>query len=313
MKNICAGLIAFASLQATAAGGNLEMKWDPGADECTTSDQKHLQVHHVDSTTVVLRQGLCIAYEANLLYLLVGKTRSLLIDTGAVEDPPTATLTVNAVEEILRMTGAAPTLLVVHTHGHQDHRAGDAAFAALPGVRIAPVETEPLRAFFGFRDWPNDLVQIALGDRIVDVIPTPGHHEDHVVFYDRNTRLLITGDFLLPGRLLVQDIDAYRTSARRVAEFAGKNPIDHALGAHIEMDAKGNLFASGATYHPDERALRLSAEDVTALPAALEDFNGFYSRHENYVVVNSMHNLMVVASVVILALGLLAAWARGLW
>ncbi len=70
------------------------------------------------------------------------------------------------------------------------------------------------------------------------VLPTPGHHPDHVVFLDSRTRLLFTGDFYLPGRLLVDDIDAYRDSARRLVEFVQVHGVRYALGAHIEMDAK---------------------------------------------------------------------------
>ena len=288
--------------------------WEPGAEDCDApGPHRTIEVHHLSADTQVFRQSPCVDYEANLLYLLIGDRSSLLIDTGAV-DGEWADRTVVAVNSFLEDRGAGDRpLIVVHTHGHQDHRAGDSAFNELRRVKMAPVESAPLRAFLGIKDWPNDIAQIDLGNRIVDVIPTPGHHEDHAVFYDRKTRLLITGDFLLPGRLLVRDIDAYRASARRLAQFVRTHPVDHVLGAHIELDANGELYASGSTWHPNERVLPLSAEDVLTLPSALEDFNGFYSRHANYVVVNPVHNLLVLAGAVILALTLLVWMARRVW
>jgi hydroxyacylglutathione hydrolase len=286
------------------------LTWDPGAESCTAA-QARVEARRYDQHTYLIRQNPCVDPEANLIYLLAGERRALLIDSGAVEDAASTVATVKAALDDMA-AGDLP-LLLVHTHRHLDHRAGDAAFARLPNTRVAPIESAPLRAFLGFRHWPDDIAQIDLGNRVVDLIATPGHHEDHVVFYDRNTRLLLSGDFLLPGRLLVSDLDAYRASARRVAAFVAAHPVSQVFGAHIELDAAGELFPWGSTYHPNERPLPLSQADVVALPAALDDFNGFYSRHPAYVVENPTHNLIALAGAVIVALGLLAWQARRLW
>jgi hydroxyacylglutathione hydrolase len=307
-------ILTVASAAHAASGAvPVDLKWDEGAEDCVDA-QKHVQAQHYDETTVIIRQNPCVDYEANLLYLLLGEQRALLVDTGAVEDAQLAGGTAEMVASYLKdPAGARLPLLVVHTHGHMDHRAGDAQFAALPGVEIAPVESALLRKFFGFTDWPNGLARIDLGGRVVQLIPTPGHHEDHIVFYDERTGLLLTGDFLLPGRLLVDDLDAYRASAERVADFANTHPVSAVLGAHIELDANGNAYPSGATHHPNERTLTLTKADVLALPAALAAFNGFYSRHPNFIVVNPIHNLSALALGVVVALTLLAWIARRLW
>jgi hypothetical protein len=39
----------------------------------------------------------------------------------------------------------------------------------------------------------------------------------------------------------------------------------------------------------------LARKDLTALPAALESFNGFYARHPNYILTNPIHNLLALA------------------
>jgi hypothetical protein len=50
-----------------------------------------------------------------------------------------------------------------------------------------------------------------------------------------------------------------------------------------------------------------------ALRQALQDFNGFYSRHPDYAVVNPIHNLIALAIGVIAALVLLVWIGRRLW
>ena len=50
------------------------------------SPQPPIQVHRYVAQTFNLRQHLCVSYEGNFLYLLIGDQRALLIDTGAVSD-----------------------------------------------------------------------------------------------------------------------------------------------------------------------------------------------------------------------------------
>ena len=59
---------------------------DEGAPDCTRNTQPPLQVHRYNTSTYVLRQHPCATYEAPFLYLLVGRNRALLIDSGAVAD-----------------------------------------------------------------------------------------------------------------------------------------------------------------------------------------------------------------------------------
>ena len=85
----------------------------------------------------------------------------------------------------------------------------------------------------------------------------------------------------------------------------------HVLGAHIELDANGELFPSGSQHHPNERALALTKADVFGLPQAMADFNGFYAPHENYVITNPKRNLLVVATAaVLLLIALVWGWRR---
>jgi glyoxylase-like metal-dependent hydrolase (beta-lactamase superfamily II) len=234
----------------------------------------------------------------------------LLIDTGAVESPEKMPLADTVMGLLPNLGASKMPLLVLHTHRHLDHRAGDSQFANRPGVQVVPALLEDVRKHFGFVSWPAGLAQIELGDRTIDVIPTPGHNPAHVAFYDRNTGLFFSGDFILPGRLLVDDIDEYRASARRVADFARSRPITHVLGGHIEMNREEDLFPWGSTHHPQERALPLTKEDLLSLPATLRSFNGFHTQHGKWAIINPYRQLMAIGAGALLALVALAwlAW-----
>ena len=136
----------------------------------------------------------------------------------------------------------------------------------------------------------------------MEVIRTPGHDRTHVAFYDDRTGILFSGDFLLPGRLLIQDVAAYRESALRVIDFLKTRPLIHILGGHIELNTAGDAYRFGSRHHPNKRRLELTKADLIALPPALEAFNGFYARHPNYILVNPIRNLMVLAIIAIAVL-----------
>jgi glyoxylase-like metal-dependent hydrolase (beta-lactamase superfamily II) len=275
--------------------GSLDAHWNEGASDCKATPQAPLQVHAYEPQTFILRQSPCASFEANFLYLLIGSDKALLIDTGAVADAKEMPLAKTILELLPDKDHKKRPLLVAHTHRHLDHRAGDPQFASLPSVQIVPIDLDGVRAFFHFTNWPNEIDHLDLGDRIVDVIPTPGHNATHVAFYDSRTAILFSGDFLMPGRLLIEDAAAYRESALRVVDFLKTRPLTHVLGGHIELNTEGRAYRFGSHYHPNERRLELAREDLAALPAAFESFNGFYARHPNYILTNPIRNLLALA------------------
>ncbi len=272
-----------------------DMRWDSGAEDCTAHPHAPIESHACDARTFVLREGLCATWEAPFLYLLVGDERALLIDTGDVADPDVMPLARTVLSLVPGEGPAKLPLLVVHTHRHRDHRAGDGQFARSDRAEVVPFDLEQVQQYFGLRDWPNRSATLDLGGRIVDVLPAPGHDATEVVYYDRGTGLLFSGDFILPGRLLVEDLRAYRESARRVADFVRDRRVTWVLGGHIEEDRGGELFGWKSTFHPGERALPLTKAEVLALPEALEDFNGFYGTRRGFVMIDPMRNLTVAA------------------
>jgi glyoxylase-like metal-dependent hydrolase (beta-lactamase superfamily II) len=288
-------LISGLSASSQPANGSLNMHWNEGAQDCKANPQPPIEVHAYNPQTFILRENLCATFEAPFLYLLVGSTRALLIDTGDVANPDQMPLE-KTVMRMLPQDGTAKLpLLVVHTHRHLDHRAGDGQFQGVPNVQVVGYDLDSVKRYYNFTDWPNGVAQIDLGNRIVDVIPTPGHNETHVAFYDRNTGLLFSGDFLMPGRLLIDDTDADLASARRAAAFVQDRPVTAVLGGHIEVNAAGETFPWGSQYHPDEHVLQLTKDDLLALPAAVSSFNGFYTTSGKFIMLNSTRVLVALA------------------
>src|SRR5579864_3837183 len=181
---------------AQVVPGSLDVHWDEGAVNCKTNSQAPLQVHRYNPQTFILRENLCATFEAPFIYLLIGSSRALLIDTGDVEEASRMPLAQTVMQLISQSGSTQLPLLVVHTHRHRDHRGGDGQLANLPHVEVVGFDLESVRRYYHFTDWPNGLAQIELGDRTVDVIPTPGHNETEVSFYDRSTALFFSGDFL---------------------------------------------------------------------------------------------------------------------
>jgi len=297
-------LLAASTAQAQLVPGSMDVRWNEGSNDCKASSQAPIEVHSYNPQTFILRENLCATFEAPFMYVLVGSAKALLIDTGDVADPNQMPLSKTVMDLLPGGQPAKFPLLVVHTHRHLDHRAGDGQFANLSNVEVVGFDLDSVRRFYNFTDWPNGLAQIDLGGRTVDAIPTPGHNETEVSFYDRNTGLFFSGDFLMPARLLINDTAADLASAQRVAAFVKDRPVSYVLGGHAEMNTAGELFPWESQYHPQEHVLQMSKNDLLALPAAVSNFNGFYTKSGSFVMINSMHTLIAFA--ILLAAALIA-------
>jgi len=314
---LAAGLSMMAPCaRSQLAPGSVDMHWDEGANDCTMKPHPPIQVHPYNDRTYILRENLCATFEAPFMYLLVGSSKALLIDTGDVADPGRMPLAQTVMGLLPGERASKMPLIVVHTHGHLDHRAGDPQFEHLPGATVVPADLDHVRSYFHFTDWPNGLARIDLGGRTIDVLPVPGHYPSHVAFYDRNTGLFFSGDFFLPGRLLIDNTAAAQASAKRAVDFVENRPISHVLGGHVEMDRAGNTFPFGSTHHPDERALPMTKADLLRLPAILDGFNGLYAEHDGFTIIHQPHELMTLglAALLILVLAIvLVRWLVCRW
>jgi hypothetical protein len=121
---------------------------------------------------------------------------------------------------------------------------------------------------------------------------------------------MFSGDFLMAGRLLIDDTGMAVASARRLVDFVQERPVAAILGGHVELNNKGELFDWGSQYHPHERPLPLDKQDLLRLPAALAKFNGFYTDSGGFVMINQMHVLVAAATAAVI---FMSAMLVGLW
>jgi len=272
---VLAGVLTPSALPAQMVPGTMDVQWNEGAPDCAKSPQPPLQVHAYNAQTFILRENPCATAEAPFMYLLIGSSKALLIDTGDVADPKQMPLA-RTVFSLLTKDGVGTVpLLIVHTHGHLDHRLGDSQFTNVPNVEVVATDLDDVRKFFGFNGWPEGVAQIDLGDRLIDAIPTPGHYPSEVSCYDRQTGLFFSGDFFLPGRLIIEDSSADLASASRVADFIKDRPISYVLGGHIELDANGGQLDMGSHYHPREHVLQLTKPDLLCIARDRERLQRF--------------------------------------
>ncbi len=195
-------------------------------------------------------------FEEVISYLILGRERALLFDTGL------------GIGDMKRLVDELTTLpvVVVNSHTHYDHVGGNHQFdrvlnlatpyteknsrgrphadvaefvsegwiwKPLPeGVTRAGYESKPWR----IAGWVTDGQTIDLGDRVIEVLVTPGHAPDSLCLLDRGHRLLFTGDTFYPAPLYVHlggsDFDAYVATAQRLAALEAA--VDWVLPAHNE-------------------------------------------------------------------------------
>ena len=262
---LCALMLPVHS-SAFAADSLWGKRWIHGSEDCDLNTDPALETYAVSDNTYVLRQNKCVSYEAPFMYLLIGEEQALLLDTGATADEALFPL-----YKIVRLLTGDKKLVVLHSHGHRDHRSADGQFSAHPAVDVVGVEYDSLQAYFGFSRWPVEELGLQLGDRQLQVIPTPGHQEEAIAVYDSQTGWLLTGDTLYPGRIYVKDWQAYRDSIARLSAFAQRYPVTALLGGHIEMNAaSGEIYPIGTRYQPQEAPLPLPPSVLPELDAVLQ-------------------------------------------
>jgi hydroxyacylglutathione hydrolase len=257
--------------------GNLPLVWSTGGPKCM--EMPEWQVHEYNPDLFILRQSGCTDFEKPFLYLLFGKERALLLDTGSRNGDLAPALQHTVHQWLLRNNRTNISLIVAHSHSHSDHTAGDAELKALkdPAISIdfVPATVEATKKFYGITNWPEDHGSVDLGDRMIDVIAIPGHDAVSVALYDRQTAILFTGDSLYPGRIYIRDFPAFAASNTRMVNFTEGKLVAHILGCHIEETRTPYLdYPVGTIYQPDEHELALSRAALLEMQSALDKLNG---------------------------------------
>lgn len=288
---ICwAALLACAASPAAAAGAPPHLfpeRWIDG----TQPEEPSSQVQALDADTFVIRQSVKTNFEAPFLYLLFGRDKALLVDTGA-KGGIIRPVVDGLIARWLKAHGRASIPLVVaHSHSHGDHVAGDAAFQGRPDTSVVGLKPADVAGFFGIAGWPDQIARFDLGGRPLAIIPTPGHQAAAIMVYDPRLRILLSGDTLYPGRLYVpvNFVADDRASLDRIAAFARSHPIRALLGAHIEMTTTpGKDYGHEAPTHPDEHPLELPPATIAELRAGLKaplDTPDTRQVHDHFIIV----------------------------
>ena len=254
------------------APGNLRFGWIHGSISAMANSDVRIQVHRYNEHTYMLRQNPAIHWEAPFMYLLMGNQRAVLLDTGATEEAEYFPLR-EVVDRVLQRWAFAqgvdiPELVVMPLGSDQSQTAGIGQFSDRPNTVIVTPDADAQRAVGG-----NQLLD--LGGRVLQVLPTPGLDSAAVSLYDFWTELLFTGNAFYPGRLVIRDFSAYRTSLQSLVDLTASQPVGYIFGGRIEMtDHPGLDYRLRANYRPDERVLQLEAEHLQSALRAVNLING---------------------------------------
>ena len=191
---------------------------------------------------------------ADVMYLIAGDEKCLLVDTGwGIGDLPK---TVSSFSSL--------PLLVLNTHGHPDHSYGNSVFeqvyiheadkhlidnlstARTRKWMIKNVLPKPLPKSFDADKWAVKVPSIKtikdgyvfdLGNRHLQTICVPGHTAGSVCLLDRENRLLFTGDTVQnPSWLHLEEslpLSQFLKNLKRLQSFSGE--FDCFFPAHAEL------------------------------------------------------------------------------
>src|ERR1700677_143134 len=111
-------------------GGNLERGTLPAhwlSQQPKCMEIPEWQGHEYNPNFLILRQSPCTDYEKPFIFLLFGKDKAMLVDTGSRNGDLTPTLQLTIKNWLMRNGRTSIPLIVTHTHEHEDHTWGDKA------------------------------------------------------------------------------------------------------------------------------------------------------------------------------------------
>lgn len=214
--------------------------------------QKLERIHSRDPWFEVyrIRPGVFAIYEPHqseevISYLITGKRKALLFDTG---------MGISDIKATAQQLTPLP-IAVLNSHTHNDHVGDNWRFTEIYGMDTDFTRTNargsrddaqaeiargevcgPLPAGFDkaayqtrpfhINHWLHDRDTIDLGERVVQVIATPGHTPDSISLFDAKNGLLFTGDTYYPGPIFLYrpetDLDAYTKSLQKMIALGSR-------------------------------------------------------------------------------------------
>lgn len=197
-----------------------------------------------------IRPGVFAIYEPHqqeevISYLILGKKRAVLFDTG---------MGISNIKKLVEGLTDLP-VSVMNSHTHNDHVGDNWRFSDIYGMdtaftresakgSTADAKAEitpdaicgPLPAGFDAKayatrpfhitHWLHGGEKIDLGGRVLEVISTPGHTPDSISLWDEQNGLLFTGDMFYQGPIYLYrpetDLDAYVASIKKMNALSAK-------------------------------------------------------------------------------------------
>ena len=249
-------------------------QWRHGREDCDTTQDPAIEVLQVNANSYILRQDKCSHFEAPFIYLLVGNRKALLFDTGATANADEFPIYQTVLELINSLPSpkseAIEEIIVMHSHHHRDHYAGDEQFSGQQKITLVGADRASLATQFGMPIATTQAVKFNLGGRKIKLIPIPGHQRDSVAIFDQQTGWLLTGDTLYPGSIRVENWDQFKLSIDRLSAFTEQHQVSAILGGHVEMRSdKPKIYRIGSTFQPKELPLALQVDALIELNAKL--------------------------------------------
>jgi glyoxylase-like metal-dependent hydrolase (beta-lactamase superfamily II) len=184
-----------------------------------------------------------------------GENRAVVVDPGPDDETHLA-----AVLDVVRGRGAVVDQVLL-SHGHADHSAGAAAFAALAGCRRVRA-LDPAHRLGDEGLAGGDVV--AVGGLELRVVPTPGHTSDSLSFVLTRSAAVLTGDTVLGrGTTVVAHPDGrlgpYLDSLRRLKALAEAAEVRTVLPGHGPVLPDALTALEGYLAHRSERLEQVRA------------------------------------------------------
>ena len=215
-------------------------------------------IDKIDDETIIISEYR--HWEETHCYLLNGKEKSLLIDTGLG--------IANIYNEVLKLTNKP--IEAVATHIHWDHIGGHQYFPefyahseeldwldgkfplTIETIKEMVVDRCDLPDSFSVNDYvffqgkPTKVLKdhdvIDIGSREIEVLHTPGHSPGHLCFWEKDKGYLFTGDLVYKDILFANypstDPEAYLSSLEKVAAL----PVKRVFPAHHSLDIQPEIL-----------------------------------------------------------------------
>lgn len=158
------------------------------------------------------------------MYLFLGDKRAMLVDTG---------FGTHNLSGLIKGFTSLPIVVVI-SHGHDDHAAGTAQFSA---AYAHPAEHGLIKAYVpsGYElKAINEGETIDLGGRVFEVVHIPGHRPGGIALLNRAERFIVTGDNVstTPVVMYMEDADPKTLMESNEKLYAMRDTYDRIYPAH---------------------------------------------------------------------------------